>query len=288
MFDFFKAVVNPDIAFLRYALIAGLLSSISFGIIGTYVVVRRISYLAGAVSHCVLAGIGAALYFDSQTHCGFCHPMAGAVISAVSAALIIGLISIYAKEREDTIIGAVWAVGMALGLIFIAKTPGYIDPMSYLFGNILLLSQSDILLIAGLDLMVIAVGVLFYNKYLALCFDEEFALLRGVRTKVYYLLLLCLTALTVVLLVRVVGIVMVIALITLPAGVAGMIAKKLRQMMIFAVLLCMLFTSSGIAVSYMYDLPTGPVIILLAGIVYFLVILSGSVKSLVRRKTEIR
>jgi zinc transport system permease protein len=143
--------------------------------------------------------------------------------------------------------------------------------MSYLFGDILLIAHRDLCRLVGLDLAVIALGVVLYNKFLAVCFDQEFAELRGVRVKRYYLLLLCLTALTVVLLIRVVGIVLVIAMLTLPAAVAGHFSRQLWQMMILAVLCCMLFTVTGLGVSYHYDLPTGPVIIVLAAAAYLAV-----------------
>jgi zinc transport system permease protein len=273
MTDLFHALLDPDIYFLRYAFIAGLLSSIAFGIIGTYVVVRRISYIAGAISHCVLGGIGAGLYLQLKVGISWFDPMYGAVIAALTAAVIIGLVSLYAGQREDTVIGALWAVGMALGLLFLARTPGYIDPMSYLFGNILIISKRDLWLVAGLDVLVIGLGVLFYHKLLAVCFDEEFARMRGVRSRIYYMLLLCLTALTVILLVPVVGVVMVIALLTLPAAVAGFFSKRLWQMMIVAVCCCMIFTTTGLGLSYSYDLPSGPTIIVVAGGVYLLMII---------------
>ena len=270
MTDFFQALSDPAIPFLRYALVVGLLASVSLGIVGSYVVTRRITYIAAAISHCVLGGIGAALYLNAAVGVSWCHPMYGALAAAVISALIIGLISLYARQREDTVISAVWAVGMAVGLLFFAKTPGYVDPMSYLFGNIFFISAYDVWLVAAMDAVVVGLGLGFYPKLLALCFDEEFAELRGVQVKLYYLLLLCLTALTVVLLVRVVGIVLVIALLTLPAAVAGHFARQLWQMMAIAILLCMAFVTAGIAVSYPLNLPSGPVIILIAGAAYLL------------------
>jgi zinc transport system permease protein len=189
---------------------------------------------------------------------------------------VIGLVSLYAQQREDTVIGALWAVGMAIGLLFLDKTPRqYADPMSYLFGNILLISKSDLWLVAVLDALVVGVCVLFHNKFLAVCFDEEFTELRGVRVKFYYLLLLCITALTVVLLVRVVGIVLVIALLTLPAAVAGQFSRQLWQMMALAVLCCMLFVTLGLGVSYTANFSSGPVIIIIAGAAYLLVTAGG-------------
>ncbi len=267
----FDALGDPYFQFFRDALLAGMLASVALGIIGTYVVTRRISSIAGAISHSVLGGIGAALYLQTVSGWAWCDPMYGAVAAALASALLIGLVSLYAKQREDTVIGALWAVGMAVGLLFFAKTPGCVDPMSYLFGNILLIARQDLYRLVGLDLTVVGLGVVLYNKFLAVCFDQEFAELRGVRVKLYYLLLLCLTALTVVLLVRVVGIVLVIAMLTLPAAVAGHFSRQLWQMMILAVLCCTLFTVAGLGVSYHYDLPTGPVIIVLAAGAYLLV-----------------
>ncbi len=268
MSDFLRALFSPDVPVIRYALIAGLLSSVSLGIIGTYVVTRRISYIAGAISHSVLGGIGAALYLQAAWHCDWCNPMLGAVLAALVSAALIGGVSLQAKQREDTVIGAIWSVGMAIGLLFFAKTPGYADPMSYLFGNILLLTRGDLFGILALDAVVIALGVVFYNKFLAICFDQEFAQLRGVQVNAYYLLLLCLTALTIVILVRVVGIVLVIALLTLPAAVAGHFSRQLWEMMVLAVGVCMIATVAGLAVSFQTDLPSGPVIIVFAAAAY--------------------
>lgn len=277
MVEFLGALSNPDIAFIRYALIAGLLGSIAFGIIGTYVVTRRISYIAGAIAHSALGGIGAGLYLQIKVGSAWFTPTLGAVLSAVVSGVIIGYISMYARQREDTVIGAIWAIGMAAGLLFLTKTPGYVEPMSYLFGNILMITRRDLLIIGSLDAIIIILSTLFYNKFLAVAFDEEFARLRGVRTGFYYLLLLCLTALTVVLMVTVVGIVMVIALLTLPTAVAGLFSKKLWQMMIFSSLICMVFTALGLGFSYVYDLPTGSNIILFAGAVYLLAIFGAKV-----------
>ncbi len=250
MAEFFEALTNPNIPFFRYAFIVGMLASISFGIIGTYVVARRITYIAGSISHCVLGGIGAGLYVQKKLGVAWLDPIYGALLAAIVAAIIIGMVSLRGSQREDTVIGALWSVGMAIGLLFIAKTPGYVEPMSYLFGNILLISKTDLWLVMGLDTLVVVLAILFYNKFLAICFDEEFARLRGIHAEFYYMLLLCLTALTIVLLVRIVGIVMVIAMLTLPAAVASNFSKGLWQMMLMAILFCMIFVASGLAFSY--------------------------------------
>ncbi len=258
-----------DLPFMRYALFSGLLASIAFGCIGSFVVVRRISYLAGAISHCVLAGIGAGLYLKHVVGILWFEPIYGAVIVALLAAVLLAAISGQSNEREDSIIGALWAGGMAIGLLFIAKTPGFFDPMSYLFGNILLISRQDIILIIILDIVIIAVIYKYYNQLTALCFDEEHAKLRGVPINWLYLTLLCLIALTVVLMIRIVGIIMVIALLTLPAASAGRLVGSLKTMMIVSTIICAISITTGLGLSYIFDLPSGPVIILVAITVYF-------------------
>lgn len=273
MVEFINALSDPDNEFLRLALYVGALASLAFGIIGTYVVTRRISYLAGAIAHCVFGGIGAGLYLQTVVGLKWFDPIYGAVASAILAAVIIGMVSLYSAQREDTVIGALWAVGMAAGLLFVDLTPGYFDISSYLFGDILLLTQRDVWMVAVLDVVILALSIYFYNTLLAVCFDDEFAKLRGIPVGPFFILLLCLTALTVVLLVRMVGIVMVIALLTLPAAVAGHFARRLWQMMILAVLFCMAFTWSGLALSYTYNLSSGPTIIAIAGIMYLTVLI---------------
>ncbi len=258
--------------FLQYALLTGILASVACGVIGSYVVTRRITYVAGGIAHSVLAGMGMARYCQAVHGWHWFHPLYGAVAAALVAAVVIGLVSLKARQREDTVIGAVWAMGMAIGILFIYKTPGYNeDLMSYLFGNILMVSSDDLWLIAGLDALVVLAGVLFYNQLLAVCFDQEFAKLRGIKVEFFYLLLLCLTALTVVLLVTVVGIVMVIALLTLPAAVAGHFSRSLWQMMILATIITIMVTTAGLALSYGPNLPAGAFTIMLAGVVYLLV-----------------
>jgi zinc transport system permease protein len=258
--------------FMQNALLTGILAGVACGIVGAYVVSRRITYIGGGIAHSVLAGMGAAYFLSSRYHIAGLHPLLGAVLVALVAAVVIALISLRTREREDTAISAVWAVGMAAGIIFISMTPGYNeDLMSYLFGNILMVSGRDLWLLGILDIIIVAVGLLFYNKLMAVCFDEEFARIRGINVEFYYLLLLCLTALTVVLLVTVVGIIMVIALLTLPAAIAGKFTRTLFQTMVTASVISILLTVLGLAASYRPNLPPGPVIILLAGIAYVIV-----------------
>ena len=287
MTEFFHALGNPDMKFLLYAVLTGMVASIAFGIVGTYVVVRRITYIAGAIAHCILGGIGIALYLQSRFSLSWLTPMTGAVAAALFSALLVGLVSLYSRQREDAVISAMWAVGMALGVMFIAITPGYLSPMSYLFGDILMVSQRDFYVVIGLDILIVTLCLLFYNKFLAVCFDEYFARIQGVKVGFYYLLLLCLTALTIVLLISVVGLIMVIALLTLPPAIAGHFTNRLWKMMVMAAILSMVFTFSGLALSFQWNLPSGSVIIILAGGCYLLTAASGMLrKKLSRRRKD--
>jgi len=195
-------------------------------------------------------------------------PIVGALVFAVVAAGLIGVVSLKAKQREDTVINALWAIGMSIGVLFIAKTPGYADPMSYLFGNILLVSGRDLVMLAVLDVIVLALAVAFYPQIEASAFDEEFARTRGVPADAVFLGILTVTALAVVLLQTFVGIVMVIAMLTLPAGTAGYAVRNLAGMMAGAVLLSVLFSLSGLALSWSLDLPTGALVVVIAGAVF--------------------
>ena len=288
MSEFIEALNSPAGEFLRCAVLAGLLVSIACGVVGTYVVARRITYVAGGIAHCVLGGIGAAVYCNKVLGCEWISPMAGAVFAALLSAGIIGVVSLKCREREDTVISALWATGMAAGVFFIWKTPGYQQGlMNYMFGNILMVSPDTLMLIGALDLAVIVVSVVFYRQFMAVCFDEEFARTRGVRVDAYYLLLLAMTALTVVLLVNVVGVIMVIALLTLPVATGGQFTKKLWQMMVAGTLISMLLTLGGIAISYGPDYPSGATIIILAGLLYlFAVIVRTIVGRVVAWKSQ--
>jgi zinc transport system permease protein len=270
MIEFWQALVDPDFNFLRTALLMGLLASPAFGMTGSLVVAKRISYVAGAISHAVLGGIGAALYFQRVHGLEWMHPLVGALIAALLAAVMISWIRATGLDREDSVIGAVWAAGMATGLVFLAKTPGFVDPMSYLFGNILILSPVDLVLIGSMDVVLLMVLVFGYNRLQALCFDEEEARLRGLNVAGYYTLLLCIIACTVVLLVSVVGVVLVVALLTIPSAMASQHVRSLGNMMILSSLLTFLYVSVGIGLSFSGDWPTGPSIILCAGSAYLL------------------
>lgn len=286
MGEFFQSLAAHS--FLRNALFAGLLASIACGVVGTWVVTRRITVIAGSIAHAVLGGMGAAYYLRIVKHWEWLTPLHGAVVAALLAALAIGWMKSRGDEREDTVISALWSIGIAVGVLFLFLTPGYkTDLMSYLFGNIVMVDAGALKLLMLLDGLVLAAAVAFYNPLLAVCFDEEFARLRGVNVRFFYTLLLCLTALTIVTLIYVVGVVMVIALITLPVSVAGRFSRKLWQMMLFSALLSAFFTTAGLAISYQPDLPVGATTILLTAVVYALVSVGAALRAGRNRRTSV-
>lgn len=264
-------------AFLQNAVLGSLLASLACGVVGSFVVVRKIGYMAGGIAHAVLGGMGAAYFFGGP-------PVGGAVVAALFAALVIGWVSLHWRHEEDIMISAFWAVGMAVGILFISQSPGYnVDLMSYLFGNVLMIPRTSLWIIAGLDASILVITILFYKQFLAISFDEEFARLRGVHVDFFSLLLLCLVALTVVILIQVVGLVLVIALLTLPAAIAGHFSHTLGRMMVLAVLLGAFFSVGGLAVSYQPDLPAGATMILFAGLGYMISIVA---KTLLTRRAR--
>ncbi|MCL2704770.1 MAG: metal ABC transporter permease [Spirochaetaceae bacterium] len=282
MGNFIAALLNPSVPLVWYAVLAGLISSIAFGMIGTYVVVKRTTYIAGAISHAALAGIGFALFLKEVYGIMWFTPLLGGILSSVIAALIISGITIKANERSDTAIGIIWAIGMAIGMLFIFKTPGYGDPMSYLFGNILLISKNDLYLIVVLDVVIVAIIILFYRQFLAICFDEEFSRVRGLNTILYETILNILIAVTVVLMVSIVGIVMVIAFLTIPPAASGLFLKKLWKVMTLSVVICASITFIGLAASFVLDMPSGPVTIICAVILYVIFLICKSIAKLIK------
>jgi len=249
---------------MRNPIIAGLLASVACGIIGVYVVVKKIVFISGGISHASFGGIGLGYFFGI-------NPVLGALFFSLASALSMGMVTRRTKLPEDTAIGILWAMGMAIGILFIFLTPGYApDLMSYLFGDILFVSSADISLMLILDAIIILVVFLLYKEFLALCFDEEFSTTLGIPTERLYLGLLCLIALTVVILIRVVGIVMVIALLTIPAATARLFTHNLKTMMALAVLASIVFTLCGLWLSYVLNWPSGATIILVSGVLFLI------------------
>ncbi|MFC1846402.1 metal ABC transporter permease, partial [Chloroflexota bacterium] len=247
--------------FMRNALMAGLLAALACGIIGVYVVVKRIVFISGGIAHAAFGGVGLGYLLNI-------NPILGALFFSLASALGIGYVIRKTRLPEDTAIGVIWAVGMALGIIFIGLTPGYApDLFSYLFGNILTVPAIDLIFMLVLDIIIITVVVMFYKEFLAISFDEEFSTVVGVPVGKLYFILLSMIALTVVVLIRVVGIILVIALLTIPPALARQFTYDLRKMMLISVALGILFTFGGLWLSYEINLASGATIILLSGAV---------------------
>jgi zinc transport system permease protein len=250
--------------FMRNALAAGVLASIACGIVGVYVVVKKIVFISGGIAHASFGGIGLGYFLGI-------NPVLGALFFTVVSALGMGLVSRRTRLPEDTAIGILWAVGMALGVIFISLSPGYAsDLFSYLFGNILMVPTSDLVLMLILDVVIILVVFLLYKEFMAVSFDEEFGVVLGIPVERLYLALLCLIALTVVVLIRVVGVIMVIALLAIPAAVAKQFTHSLKKMMFISVLLGIISVLCGLWLSYKLDLASGATIVLFSAVLFLI------------------
>jgi len=248
--------------FMRNALAAGLLASVVCGIIGTLVVVNRIVFLAGGIAHAAYGGIGLAFYYKWPY-------LPGTIGFSFFAAMVMAAITNTAKHRADTIIGVVWALGMAFGIILLDLTPGYnVDLMSYLFGSILTVPRSDLIVMAVIAVVIMVLVFYYYQDLLAMSYDEEFAQIRGVPVKKLYFGLVGMLAVTIVLVIQVVGLILVIALLTIPPFIVEKYAKSLAQMMFASSILGAMFTISGLWFSYQYNLTSGASIILVAGVVF--------------------
>jgi zinc transport system permease protein len=248
--------------FIQHAILAGLLVSFASGIIGSLIVVNRMVFLAGGIAHTSYGGIGMAVYFGL--------PMFfGASIFAVVSALIMSYLTLHQRNRIDTFIGLIWAVGMAIGIILIDLTPGYnVDLMSYLFGSILAVSGDDLIYMASLLFVIVCFVLFFYRDILAVSYDSEYASLRGINIKLFYTLILVFSALTVVIAIKVVGLILVIALLTIPIYIAEKLSNSLGKMMIISGILSSCFTLSGLWLSYNYDLTSGASIIIVSATVF--------------------
>ena len=290
----------PEFSFLRAAFLFTAAAALTFGLVGTFIVTRRIGYLAGAISHTAFGGIGIGFWLKEAAAAGSCgfgtlaillwggenaparltqlaaqiNPVIVAVLTAVASAVLIGLIQRYAKEREDALIGIIWTAGMELGLLFLDRTQRYVAVSDYLLGDILLISHRDLATILILDAAALLTFGLFFKRFEAVCFDEEFARLRGVRVDVYQSILLFLIAVTVVLTMRIAGMVLVIAILTIPASIASRLTRRLSRVALWSILICAVSAWGGIALSYVLNFSAGPMIVLLLSVLYGITVLA--------------
>ena len=252
--------------FFATALLAALLAGISAGLTGTYGVTKKMGTLSGGLAHSVMGGIGLAYFLEWE-------PMLGAAAAALLFVSILSFGKIRMRQNMDTMVASLWSAGMALGIVFMYLKPGYnVDLISYLFGNILMVTGRGVILLAVLDLFLLLFVFLFYKPLQYVSFDEEYAEMRGIKTEYAFFMLMAMVALTVIMLTRIVGLVLVIAMLTLPAASASLFSKSIGRMMLLSVLFAVSYNVIGLSVSYGVDLPSGAVIILCAitgyGIMY--------------------
>ena len=273
--------------YLKRSLLAILLASIASGIVGGYVVARRQSYLIGAVSHSLLGGIGLARYLQIAHGLSWFSTILGALFAAVLSAIAISTLTLKNRMRQDTVLSAIWTLGVAVGVSFIAITPGYSEDLtSYLFGSILLVSKADIAVMAVMTIAIVVTVLLFRNRFLTLCFNEETLALRGVSAAWTSFVLHLLIALTVVLLAQVVGIVLVLVLLVIPAATAAQFAKRISQVMLWGAIFCLLTCTGGLVASYEADWPVGATIVELAVAAYLVCAAIVAIRDKTRKNHE--
>jgi zinc transport system permease protein len=269
-----------SLPFFQRVLAAGLLASIACGVIGTYVVAKRITGITGGLAHASFGGVGLGYLL------GF-SPMLGAAGFGLVSGVAIGIAYRHMRSSLDMLISTVWAVGMALGILFVSLAPGYApDLTSYLFGSLLFVPWEYVGLVALLDAVIVATVVLLYKEFKAVVFDEEFAEVVGVPVEPIFLLLLALTSLAVVTLIRVVGVILAIALLTMPAAIGRQWSDALSRIMAIAVAVSAFATTAGLFGSYWLSsaldisAPPGPLTILIATGLYGL---SSATRSIMTR-----
>ena len=276
--DIFELFQYP---FVQRMFIAGLLASIACGIIGTYVVVKRVVFISGGIAHTTFGGIGFAYYLQ-YLGIVFIEPLVGALIFALAAAIVMGLPFIRSRLREDSIIGILWVVGMALGVLFLNQVDRseilVQDPVSILFGNVLLIKMQDIYLMFGLLILIIFVTIFLYKDLHILTFDEEFARISGVKVDMLYMILMILIAFTTVVLIKVVGVILVIAMLTIPAAISNLFTHNLKNMMFFAIIIGCIVTFYSSLLSLNFDLPPGATIVISLAFLFIIALLIKNIK----------
>ncbi len=265
--------------FVQRALIAAVLISIAAGIVGALVVVNRLVFMTGGIAHTAYGGVGTAIYAGWPV-----LPVTG--VFTAGAAVLLGLLSLRRRERTDTLIGVIWAAGMAFGLIMVELSPGYqAGLMTYLFGSILAVSSSDLWIMAAIDLVILGAAIYYYRDILSFSFDPVFARTRGIPVTGLYLMLLLLVAETVVMMIQVVGLLLVIALLTLPPYLAQRYTRTLGGMMVGSGLFALLFCFTGLGVSYQFDIGSGPAIIATACVLFGVIVgVENALRATIRRK----
>lgn len=253
-----------EYAFFRNAFSAAFLMAVSCGIIGTYIVARRMVFISGGITHASFGGVGISYFFGWP-------PMAGAAVFALIAALTTESLTRKKIIRNDSLIAVMWSLGMAIGIIFIYLTPGYApNLMSFLFGSIITVTNTDLLMMLILTIVVVLFFILFYRIILFVSFDEQFARTRGIPVMLVNYLLIILVALTIVLSIRVAGIILVLSLLTIPQNTANLFTSNFGRILIWSVILGFIGSFAGLLASHYMNIPSGATIIFSLVIIYIL------------------
>lgn len=257
--------------FLQFAFLAGIISSISSGITGSYVVIKRISSITGSIAHCILGGIGLFELLKYKYNIYWLDPIYGAMIFSLISAFLIGWVHLNFKQKEDAAIAMIWACGMSIGIICLSFVPHKEAACShFLFGDLFATSKKDLYLLGLLGVAIFLLTVGFYRKFLIICFDEEIAYLQKIYIKTFYFLLLAMISISIVLLINIIGIILIIALLTIPATIANFFTCRLPVMMLISIILCFFFNIIGIYLSYVLVWPPGATIAIICTIFYII------------------
>ncbi len=248
--------------FMRFAVIAAMLASVACGIIGTLVVTNRIVFIAGGIAHASFGGIGMAFYLGLE-------PLFGAFVFALGAAIAIGLVVKKSKERPDTAIGIIWAVGMAMGVVFKRMTPGYVpDMMSFIIGNMLTTPLWELVLMLAITLIIVGVVFVLFKEIQAVSFDEEYAKITGVPTFLIYMVMLVLISLSVIALIKLLGVILVIAMLSVPAAISGRYTHSLSRIMVYSIMISLFCFMSGLVLSAELGIETGATIVIVTAVLF--------------------
>lgn len=243
-------------SFIQNALLAAVLLSVITGFIGSYIVVRRLVFLSGGITHASFGGIGIAWYYGL-------NPILGAAVFSVLSALWLEFLSQGRTLREDSAIGMLWSLGMAIGILFVFLTPGYSpNLMSFLFGSILTISKNDILLLLILSGLTLLFFVTFYYPILFVAFDSDFAKTQNIPVKFIGYSLAILIALSIVFAIRAVGIILIISLLTIPANIANVLTHRFKKIIFLSAFISLISIMAGIVISFRLNVPSGATIII--------------------------
>lgn len=252
--------------FFTNAVIASILTSICTGIIGTYIVSRRIVFISGGITHTSFGGIGLGYFIGI-------NPILGAAVFSILSAIGIEFLSRKSDLREDSAIAIMWSFGMAIGIIFIYLSPGFApNLMSYLFGSILTVSLQELYLMAGLAIIIILFFTFYFNIILHLSFDEEFLKTKSISIGIFNYILISLVAITIVLSIKMAGIILVISLLTIPQATANIVVKDFKRIIFLSILIGLIGSLSGLLLAWYFNIPSG------ASIIFFLVLLFAIVR----------